>query len=218
MKTKIEWCDATLNPVMGCLRGCPYCYAKRMNDRYGWLEDFTKPQYFPERLKKLACKRPKSVFMNSMSDVEFWGQEIRAQVRAAMDANPQHSYIFLTKADWSAISIYAEIASVFYGLTICAQRDTEKINSTYDFLSIEPILSPIDITCIHKLVQNRIKTVIIGAETGNRRGKVIPRREWINDIVRQCDAHGIAVFMKNSLRGIMGDDFRTDKLPWAVKA
>ena len=57
-------------------------------------------------------------------------------------------------------------------------------------------------------------TVIIGAETGNRKGKVIPQKAWVDDIVRLADQHGIKVFMKGSLRKIMGDDFRQDELAW----
>lgn len=34
-KTKIEWCDSTWNPVTGCYHGCPYCYARRMVERFG---------------------------------------------------------------------------------------------------------------------------------------------------------------------------------------
>ena len=34
-KTKIEWCDSTWNPVTGCLNGCPFCYAKKIAERFG---------------------------------------------------------------------------------------------------------------------------------------------------------------------------------------
>lgn len=34
-KTKIEWCDATWNPVTGCQHGCEYCYARRIARRFG---------------------------------------------------------------------------------------------------------------------------------------------------------------------------------------
>ena len=34
-KTKIEWCDATWNPVTGCLHGCEYCYARKIAERFG---------------------------------------------------------------------------------------------------------------------------------------------------------------------------------------
>ena len=38
-ETKIEWCEKTLNPVVGCSFGCPYCYARRLNTRFKWVED-----------------------------------------------------------------------------------------------------------------------------------------------------------------------------------
>lgn len=56
---------------------------------------------------------------------------------------------------------------------------------------------------------------IIGAETGNRKGKVSTQREWVEHIVEYSDKNGIPVFMKESLRGLMGDDFRQE-FPWEV--
>jgi protein gp37 len=52
-----------------------------------------------------------------------------------------------------------------------------------------------------------IKWVIIGAESGARKGKVIPEKAWVNYIVEDCANNGIPVFMKESLRELMGDDF-----------
>ena len=49
-KTKIEWCDYTWNPVVGCKTGCDYCYAERMNKRFKWIKDWKEPEFFPERL------------------------------------------------------------------------------------------------------------------------------------------------------------------------
>ena len=47
--------------------------------------------------------------------------------------------------------------------------------------------------------------IIIGAETGRRKGKVVPEKEWIEDIVNWCDKAGIPVFMKDSLIPIVGE-------------
>lgn len=44
-KTKIDWCDYTINPVIGCTFGCEYCYAKKMNDRFNWVKEFNKPEF-----------------------------------------------------------------------------------------------------------------------------------------------------------------------------
>lgn len=60
-----------------------------------------------------------------------------------------------------------------------------------------------------------VNWIILGAESGNRKGKVTPRREWIDSIVQICAERSIPVFMKESLRGLMGDDFRQE-FPWEV--
>ena len=57
--------------------------------------------------------------------------------------------------------------------------------------------------------------VVIGAETGNHKDRVTPEREWIDAIVEECDYYGTPVFMKESLRALMGDDFRQE-FPWGV--
>src|SRR5690554_6419461 len=95
--TKIDWCDSTINPVVGCSRNCPYCYAKKINDRFHITPDFSKPVFFPKRLKQLKNKKPRSIFMDSMSDVAFWTQEQMNITYRAIKENPQHTYIFLTK-------------------------------------------------------------------------------------------------------------------------
>ena len=59
-----------------------------------------------------------------------------------------------------------------------------------------------------------LKQIIIGAETGNRKGKVVPKKEWVLSLVKYCNQRHIRVFMKESLREIMGDDFRQDELIW----
>lgn len=84
-----------------------------------------------------------------------------------------------------------------------------------DFVSIEPILEPIDISSFEN--NERLEQIIIGAETGNNVDKVIPKKEWIDSIIKQADIMQIKVFMKNSLKEIMGNDFRTDPLIWRLK-
>ena len=59
------------------------------------------------------------------------------------------------------------------------------------------------------------KWVIIGAETGNRKDKVIPKREWVDNIVEAASITNMKVFMKGSLRDLMGDDF-LQEFPWEV--
>ena len=221
-KTKIDWCDCTINPVIGCKNHCEYCYAKKINDRFKFITDWHEPKFFPERLEQLKSKKPKSIFMNSMSDIGWWEEDWGQKVYNEMSKNPQHNYIFLTKGHhsypcgmntiWNLKECYKN-RNIFIGKTITHNRQFN-CSEQYDFLSIEPLLEPIDISTLGYSLYT--KQVIIGAETGNRKGKIIPKKEWVLDIVQNCDEHNIPVFMKESLREIMGKDFRQDTLIWDV--
>lgn len=219
--TKIEWCDATVNPVVGCTKGCVYCYARRLNQRFKWVGDFSVPQYFPERLPQLSTKNPKRIFMDSMSDIADWKQEWMRETLSAIHKNPQNRYLFLTKRPGGYLpwtQFRAEY--IWCGITVTSHKELNSrdldmmriIEETGEclnwFFSIEPMLGPVDISAA---AQRGLKWVILGAETGNRKGKASPPLLWIRDVVAVADRTGIPVFMKNSLRGIVPDDeFRAE--------
>ena len=119
----------------------------------------------------------------------------------------------------------------WFGTTVTHQEETGRVaellkfEEGHKFVSIEPILGAIDFlsddylggcincevcldnpkTCINCAQNRKIDWVIIGAQTGP--GAVPPKREWVESIVQQCKAAGTPVFMKNSLKDLMGDDF-----------
>lgn len=216
-KTKIDWCDSTINCVYGCPNNCKYCYGNVMNNRFHFCKDWKVPEWKPEHLKDFYSKKPKSIFIDSMSDIGTWKQEWFNAVGKAINDNPQHKYIALTKRLDRFLDIMNRadvgfVHNLYFGTSITTQEQADKIDEIPDFFSIEPILEPI------KIPDNKFPVVlIIGAETGNRKGKVIPQKEWIDNIVKQADTHCCIVFMKKSLRKIMGKDFRQDKLPWEIK-
>lgn len=121
-RSSIEWTQATWNPIRGCSRmseGCRHCYAERVAARfsgpgmpYEGLVKFGKPssardprwtgavRYLPELLTQpLRWKRPRLVFVNSMSDLfhESLTNEQIAAVFGVMAATPRHTYQVLTK-------------------------------------------------------------------------------------------------------------------------
>lgn len=214
-KTKIDWCDCTVNPVIGCKNGCEYCYARKINDRFKFIPKWEEPQFFPERLEQLKSKKPKSIFMDSMSDVGWWDRDWVNEVLNAIRKNKQHNYIFLSKCGNGYIGDREshDLLNCWFGFSLVRQRQIiDILNKTYfDFLSIEPLLEPLDLS---QLKIRQIKLIIIGAETGNRKDKVIPKKEWVDNIVKFCNENKIKVFMKESLREIMGEDFIQDKLIW----
>lgn len=218
--TKIEWCDCTINPVIGCKRGCPYCYARRMNNRFNWTPDFSIPQFFSERLKQIKGKKPKSIFMDSMSDIEFWTNKWIEEILCAIHKNPQHNYIFLTKSSALPYNLFykqtfEDSKNLFFGKTVTINKQIEFTdNYNFDFLSIEPLHGPLNLRIKKKV---RLKQIIIGAETGNRKDKIIPKKEWIDSIVKQADEYGVRVFMKDSLIPIVGEENMRRDLVWAIR-
>src|ERR1035437_5042299 len=106
--SSIEWTQATWNPVTGCTKisaGCKNCYAERMAKR---LQAMGTPQYangfkltpHPEMLElPLRWKKPRTIFVNSMSDLfhkDLPLENIR-QVFDVMNRCPQHTFQVLTK-------------------------------------------------------------------------------------------------------------------------
>lgn len=268
-KTKIDWADATWNPVTGCKHGCEYCYARKIAKRFGgasethnnecchecqWItegtgeiHDLDEPVYdfdhgrnapYPfdfdptfHRYKldePQRWKKTRTIFVCSMADLfgdwvpDAWIQE----VFEACEAAPQHRYIFLTKNP----KRYAELrakgiqppANGFIGTS--ATISAEAIARTRDlsecwnvlaqwFVSVEPIHERMSGEALEDL--SAMHWVIIGAETGNRKGKVISERAWVQEIADTCAKVGTPVFMKESLRELMGSDFRQE-FPWEV--
>lgn len=262
-KTKIDWCDASWNPVTGCLHGCEYCYARRMAERFGlpyapklgdpgmegakkydgpggidtmlelekpYEKDGRKqpypmgflPTFHRYRLDIPArWTRPRTIFVCSMADLfgdwvpDSWIKE----VYDACCAGSQHRYLFLTKNPGRVVRlikngiVLPNTIDWWYGYTIDGERELSKERpiGLKTFCSVEPLLRCPNTKMLDQIAMTN--WCIIGAETGNRKEKVIPEKRWIDLIVNRCRDEYISVFMKESLRGIMGEDFRQE-FPW----
>ena len=205
-KTKIEWCDYTWNPVTGCLHGCPYCYARKIAERFkgskAWPQGFT-PMFHPERLNDpVNMKKPQTIFVCSMADLfgewvpDFWIELIFAEIQKAK----QHTYIFLTKNPKRYLRIPGTYFSknLWFGTTVTGiegtQRicDLQKLPFGNKFISFEPLL-----TNTGNLDLAYIRQVIIGAQT-NPTIEVTP--EMVQPIGEACqNAHNIPMFCKDSM-------------------
>ena len=179
-----------------------------------------EPTFHRYRLDEPKQKtKPRNIFVCSMADLfgdwvpDKWIQD----VFAACEAAPQHRYIFLTKnTDRYEKIINNGIITVrdnyWFGTSATntegvVYRRGQGMNT---FVSIEPFLSEFRKCKDTDLLPN---WVIIGAETGNRKEKVIPQRAWIESIVEDCRAAGIPVFMKSSLTDIWGAPL-IQEFPW----
>lgn len=166
-------------------------------------------------------KKPKNIFVCSMADLfgDWVPDEWIQEVFDACEKAPWHRYIFLTKnpkryIDLARKELLPNKDNYWFGTTTPTEKTEFFFNRNRNvFTSIEPILEPFrEINQIGDLLD----WIIVGAETGNRKDKVIPKKDWIMEISDACERDGVPLFMKESLRDLMGDDFRQE-FPWEVK-
>ena len=203
MKNKIGWCDMTWNPVIGCKNNCKYCYARRMNTRFRFIKFWNEPEWREDSFRKKFPKKPQRIFVGSMSEIYYWEHEWMNNVLYKINQFPQHKHTFqfLTKHPEIYLK-YRWPSNCWLGITINNRRSYNifeyqkfKISNPENlkFISFEPLLDEISINL------EGIDWVIIGAETGNRRDKVIPDLDWVLEIVRYCEHHKIPVYIKDNL-------------------
>ena len=184
--------------------------------------DFT-PTFHRYRLEEPArWTKPRTIFVCSMADLfgnwveDEWITEVFDACRKA----PQHRYLFLTKNpqrydDLAKKGLLPGEENFWYGTSTPTPVDPYWFSDAHNvFTSIEPILAPFGYySWREQEVPTMPKWAIIGAETGNRKDKVAPEKGWILDFAKSCKENGIAVFMKESLRDLIGGDFRQE-FPW----
>ena len=162
-------------------------------------------------------KKPKNIFVTSMGDLfgDWVPDKWITDVFTAANAAPQHRYLFLTKngSRYEQLNLLPDNKKFWYGTTRTGLPKNERGASDHGniFLSIEPILAPVDTDTMNAI--ELWNWVIVGAETGNRKEKVIPDRNWIMDIKDACRESGTPLFMKNSLKRLMGKEF-IQEFPW----
>jgi protein gp37 len=167
-----------------------------------------------------AWKKPRTIFVCSMADLfgEWVPEEWIKEVFDACLAAPQHRYIFLTKngkryTEFARKGLLPDGENFWYGCSTPIVKSMYWWSSGHHtFISIEPILEPFVIERYGDIEQCP-QWIIVGAETGNRKEKVKPEKDWIYGIIEAGEEYGVPVFMKESLREIMGDDF-IQEFPW----
>jgi protein gp37 len=209
----IEWTDATWNPVTGCTKitaGCDNCYAERFAERFRGVTGHPFERGFDltlraERLgQPLAWRRPRMIFVNSMSDLfhKTVPRTFIDRVFETMEQANWHVFQVLTKRS-SLMRDYlrqryagsAAPKHIWLGVSVEDGRSSSRIEHLRQapvavrFLSVEPLIGPlgrVDLTGIH--------WVIAGGESGP--GARPMHIDWAREVRDLCARRGIAFFFK----------------------
>lgn len=203
-KTSIDWpnLDYTWSPVVGCWRGCAYCWVRlrvwpRIRHLYG-NNDFGIVTNLPDQDTKFdKIKKPSTIFVGPYTDICYWDDRQINHVLDLIDCYPQHTFMFLTK-DPHVYTRFDWPKNTMQGITITGIEDRTEQTRRFmiaeecprPFLSIEPLLGP-----IHNRVTPSVEIVIVGAMTG--KDFIAPDRRWIDSVRFHCGSNIKIYFKKN---------------------
>lgn len=236
-RSRIEWTDATWNPVRGCTKispGCTHCYAETFAERFRGVAGHPFERGFdlrlvPEKLAEpLRWARPRRVFVNSMSDLFHAGvpDDFIAAVARVMTRADWHTFQVLTKrAERMAALLRGPLREaaaqphIWWGVSVENRRHglprVEALRAApacVRFLSVEPLLEDLGAVDLYG-----IHWVIAGGESGP--GARPLRREWIASLRDQCVRVEVPFFFKQwggvrkHITGRLLDGRTWDELP-----
>lgn len=210
-QSSIEWTEMTWNPTTGCNKisaGCKFCYAEVMARRLKamgvekYANGFELTMHEDELNTPYTWKKPKIVFVNSMSDLFHKDVPVQfiQKVFRVMKENPQHVFQILTKR--ADVLLYYDkegwlewTHNIWMGVSVENDKVRERIeylrktNARVKFLSLEPLLGP-----LKNLNLSNIDWVIVGGESGHKPRPMKP--DWVLDIQEQCEKNDVAFFFK----------------------
>ena len=207
--SKIEWTEATWNPVTGCSKvspGCKNCYAERLAGRLQAMGNRSYANGFEVTLHPrllelpLRWKAPRSIFVNSMSDLfhERVPVGFITQVFEIMKKASHHRFQILTKRSHRLAELDKELPwsdNIWMGVSVESSDYVFRIDhlrrmgAKVRFLSLEPLLGPIP-----NLGLDGIDWVIVGGESGP--GARMMLSSWVLNIRDRCLKANVPFFFK----------------------
>jgi protein gp37 len=207
--SSIEWTESTWNPVTGCTKispGCAHCYAERMAKRLRAMGQERYRDGFKVTLQSdivdmpLHWKRPRMIFVNSMSDLfhKDVPTDFIAKCFSVMQQASQHTFQVLTKRPERAAELASHLpwpGNLWMGTTVENAdyvhriRSLVRIPAVIRFLSLEPLLGP-----IARLPLQGIQWVIVGGESGPAARAI--DASWVVQIRNRCVAEHVPFFFK----------------------
>lgn len=214
IQSKIEWTDATWNPVRGCTKvsaGCKHCYAETFSERFRGVPGHPFEFGFdlrlvPEKLHEPArWRQPRRIFVNSMSDLfhDDVPDAYIQQVCEVMLGTPQHTYQVLTKRSSRMATLLRtkldaarRARHIWWGVSVENQKngfprvdDLRMAAPATAFLSVEPLLEDLG-----ALNLRGIHWVIVGGESGHGARPI--EADWVRSIRAQCEEAAVPFFFK----------------------
>jgi protein gp37 len=209
IKSSIEWTNSTWNPVTGCNKtspGCKNCYAERLANRLQAMGQKNYSNGFEVTIHNhsvelpLRWKKPQRIFVNSMSDLfhESVPEEFIHKIADVMRKAHWHNFQILTKRSSRLVAVSNNITwseNVWIGVSVENNEYIQRIdhirsiNAKVKFLSLEPLLGPIEV-----LDLDGIDWVIVGGESGP--GARPMKEEWATSIRDKCNVKGVPFFFK----------------------
>jgi protein gp37 len=208
-ESSIEWTESTWNPVTGCTKisaGCAHCYAERMAKRLhamgvsSYAKGFSVVTHQQSLELPLRWKKPRTIFVNSMSDLfhEDVPDAFILSVFQAMNDAPRHRYQILTKRSERLLRMSPTLAwmsHIWMGVTVEDENffyraeHLKKTAAAVKFLSLEPLLGPLP-----GLDLSGLDWVIVGGESGPGARPIQER--WVVGIRDKCYTAGVPFFFK----------------------
>lgn len=208
-QSSIEWTEMTWNPVTGCSKvssGCTFCYAEVMAKRLKamgiekYSNGFEVALHEDALLTPYSWKKPRIVFVNSMSDLfhEDVPLDFIKKVFETMNDNAQHIFQVLTKRTERLKEVAQELEwgrNIWMGVSVESPKVLARIDDLREtpahikFLSCEPLIRDLGTMDLEK-----IDWVIVGGESGHKARPM--KAEWVHNIQQQCQAADVAFFFK----------------------
>lgn len=217
----IGYCDYTWSPLVGCLNGCPYCWAHKLADgrlkrRYlsnipvlaGNPNDPFAIRWWPGRLEEpLKLKTPARIFAVDMGDL--FGDQVPgwclAKVFQVVRAAHWHTFLFCTKYPWNLTRIqewpknaWVGVSATNFRMAETAMFELEKVKAPVRYISAEPLIASLN-DCPGTFLSRLFKVInwmVIGTQT---KPFVLPEVRWVEEIMQAADKARVPVYVKGKM-------------------